>query len=56
MNATFVTELSELSESTVKELRRHNLLQTLVQRRVVAEAVAGETISAEALQQAREQL
>ena len=55
MNATFVTELSELSESTVKELRRHNLLQTLVQRRVVAEAVAGETISAEALQQAREQ-
>ena len=52
MNAMF---LDELSESTVKELRRHNLLQTLVQRRVVAEAVAVETISAEALQQAREQ-
>jgi parvulin-like peptidyl-prolyl isomerase len=55
MNATFETELSELSESTVKELRRHNLLQTLVQRRVVADAVAEQTLDPEACQQAREQ-
>jgi len=44
-----------MSDDLLADLRRHNLLQTLVQRQVVAEAVAGETISAEALAEAREQ-
>lgn len=47
--------MSELSESTLQELRRHNLLQLLVQRRVVAEAVAQQALDPEACQQAREQ-
>lgn len=36
-----------LPESVLQELRRHNLLQTLVQRRVVAEAVASEPVDPE---------
>jgi parvulin-like peptidyl-prolyl isomerase len=47
--------VSELSESTLQELRRHNLLPTLVQRRVVAEAVAMQTLEPATCQQAREQ-
>ena len=44
-----------MHEISLAELRRHNLLQALLQRQVVAEAVAGEEIAPEALQQAREQ-
>lgn len=44
-----------MHEIPLAELRRHNLLQQLVQRQVVAEAVAGEEVAPEALQQAREQ-
>ena len=44
-----------MHEIALAELRRHNLLQQLVQRQVVAEAVAGEEIDPEELQQAREQ-
>ena len=39
----------------LQELRRHNLLQALLMRRVVAEAVASEPMSPEACQQAHEQ-
>ena len=44
-----------MEELSLAELRRHNLLQTLLQRQVVAEAVAGEQLDPEQLQQAREQ-
>jgi parvulin-like peptidyl-prolyl isomerase len=43
-----------MSDDLMAELRRHNLLQALVQRRVVAEAVANEPVEPEASQQARE--
>jgi parvulin-like peptidyl-prolyl isomerase len=43
-----------MSDDLLAELRRHNLLQALVQRRVVAEAVANEPLEPEACQQARE--
>ena len=45
----------EPEEPSLQELRRHNLLQLLVQRRVVAEAVAQQTLDAEACLKAREQ-
>ena len=44
-----------MDQITLAELRRHNLLQSLLQRQVVAEAVADEQIDPETLQQAREQ-
>lgn len=44
-----------MQEISLAELRRHNLLQQLVQRQVVAEAVAGEEIAPEVLLKAREQ-
>lgn len=44
-----------MEQITLAELRRHNLLQPLLQRQVVAEAVANEQPDADALQQAREQ-
>lgn len=44
-----------MSDDLLADLRRHNLLQPLVQQQVVAEAVAGTSISAAELQQAREQ-
>ena len=43
-----------MSDDLLAELRRHNLLQALVQRRVVAEAVANEPVEPEACQRARE--
>jgi parvulin-like peptidyl-prolyl isomerase len=44
-----------MSDKILAELRRHNLLLTLVQRRVVAEAVADQPLEPEACHQAREQ-
>ena len=44
-----------MSDDILAELRRHNLLMTLVQRRVVAEAVADQPLEEEACRQAREQ-
>lgn len=44
-----------MHEITLAELRRLNLLQQLVQRQVVAEAVASEEIDPEALERAHEQ-
>jgi len=41
-------------DQLIAELRRHNLLPTLMQRRVVGEAVAGEQVAEEELEQARE--
>jgi parvulin-like peptidyl-prolyl isomerase len=46
---------SALSADALNELRRHNLLRTLVQRRVIAEAVAGVELSEELCQQAMQQ-
>jgi parvulin-like peptidyl-prolyl isomerase len=50
-----VASFPELPPPVLAELNRHNLLQSLVQRRVVAEAVAGETLDPEVCRQAREQ-
>ena len=44
-----------MSDDLLADLRRHNLLQALVQRRVVAEAVATEVLEPEACSQARAQ-
>ena len=44
-----------MDNDLLAELRRHNLLQTLVQRRVVAAAVADEELEPEALAQAQQQ-
>jgi parvulin-like peptidyl-prolyl isomerase len=44
-----------MSDDILAELRRHNLLMTLVQRRVIAEAVADQPLEEEASRQAREQ-
>ena len=44
-----------LSADVLQELRRHNLLQTLVQRRVISEAVASEQIDSQACDQALDQ-
>ena len=44
-----------MDQISLAELRRHNLLQTLLQRQVVAEAVAAEKLEAEQLEQARAQ-
>jgi parvulin-like peptidyl-prolyl isomerase len=44
-----------MSNDPYAELRRHNLLPLLIQRRVVAEAVAHETLPAEAVDLARQQ-
>jgi parvulin-like peptidyl-prolyl isomerase len=44
-----------MSDEILAELRRHNLLLSLVQRRVVAEAVADQPLDPEACRQAREQ-
>ena len=46
---------SALPEDVLQELRRHNLLRTLVQRRVIAEAVAEVGLSDELCQQAMQQ-
>jgi parvulin-like peptidyl-prolyl isomerase len=46
---------SALPEDVLQELRRHNLLRTLVQRRVIAEAVADVSLSEEQRQQALQQ-
>ena len=46
---------TRLPDPLLAELRRHNLLVTLVQRRVVAEAVAEMTVADESLDQARAQ-
>lgn len=46
---------SALPADVLKELRRHNLLRTLVQRRVIAEAVAGVELSDELRGQAMQQ-
>ena len=43
---------SALPADVLQELRRHNLLRTLVQRRVIAQAVAGEELGEELCQQA----
>lgn len=45
----------ELPPVVLAELSRHNLLHSLVQRRVVADAVADEALDSEACRQAREQ-
>ena len=47
--------LAERSENLLQELRRHNLLQTLVQRQVVADAVSAQELDIKTCQQAREQ-
>lgn len=46
---------AELPQRVLQELRRHNLLQTLVQRRVVADAVAAEPLNPEDVEQAHQQ-
>lgn len=46
---------ADLPPAVLAELRRHNLLQLLVQRRVVAEAVATTVVEPEALAQAEDQ-
>jgi parvulin-like peptidyl-prolyl isomerase len=45
----------DLPDGVLQELRRHNLLQTLVQRRVVADAVGSETVDPERSRAAHEQ-
>jgi parvulin-like peptidyl-prolyl isomerase len=45
----------DLPDGMLQELRRHNLLQTLVQRRVVADAVEGEPVDPERSRAAHEQ-
>lgn len=45
----------DLPDGVLQELRRHNLLQTLVQRRVVADAVGLETVDPERSHAAHEQ-
>ena len=44
---------TELPAAVLQELRRHNLLQSLVQRRVVADAVANEPVAPEHSSRAR---
>ena len=51
----FANSVLVMDDISLAELRRHNLLQALLQRQVVAEAVASETPDPEALDQAREQ-
>jgi len=46
---------SGLTADVLQELRRHNLLRTLLQRRVIAEAVAGVNLNEEQRQQALQQ-
>ncbi len=48
-------KVGSMSDEILAELRRHNLLLSLVQRQVVAEAVADQPLDAEACRQAREQ-
>jgi len=47
--------LDAFPDAVLSELRRHNLLQTLVQRQLIAETVAEATPEPEALEQARQQ-
>ena len=46
---------SALPPDVLQELRRHNLLRSLLQRRVIAEAVAGVSLGEELCQQAMQQ-
>lgn len=48
-------KVTSMDQISLAELRRHNLLQSLLQRQVVAEAVASEELDAEQLEQARGQ-
>lgn len=43
-----------LPEEALRELRRHNLLKNLIKRQVIAEAVGGVELEAEAVEQARQ--
>jgi parvulin-like peptidyl-prolyl isomerase len=52
MNEDF---LPALAEPVLGELRRHNLLQALVQRQVIAEAVAGVALDPDTCRELREQ-
>lgn len=49
------TGLDQFPEAALAELRRHNLLQSLVQRQLVAEAVAEVALEPEALEQTKQQ-
>ena len=55
ISSAFAHRVPAMDEISLAELRRHNLLQALLQRQVVAEAVASETPNPEALEQARNQ-
>ena len=48
-------KVAAMTNNLLAELRRHNLLRTLVQRQVIAEAVAEAAIDAEQLAQAHQQ-